>query len=176
MKFKRSNDLELIDLGPSYYTNDEYEDCLIQLGRIGKYLGGNRASFKQFSKHINPEKILDVGCGGGSFTLLLGKYFPQSEVIGIDLSYQAIFFAKKQLGHSLVKNVQFQVLDLNQIEKTHGKIDIITATLVCHHLKDAELIEFLKQSYRIACKSVIINDLHRNWLAYFGFALIAKGF
>ena len=35
---------------------------------------------------VKPRRILDLGCGTGSTTLLLKKAFPEAEVIGIDLS------------------------------------------------------------------------------------------
>ena len=33
-----------------------------------------------------PQRILDLGCGTGSSTLILKRTFPQAEVIGLDLS------------------------------------------------------------------------------------------
>ena len=51
--------------------------------------------------------------------------------------------------------------------------DIVTSTLMCHHLNDDALIDFLKRSYLIAKKGVIINDLHRNFLARVAFGTVA---
>jgi hypothetical protein len=50
------------------------------------------------------------------------------------------------------------------------------ATLVCHHLSDAELISFLQQACRIAKQAVILNDLHRHPLATVGFATLVPLF
>lgn len=173
---QRSYQAELIDLGPSYYTDQEYEECLYQLGRIGHLLGGNRASLSIFRKlHLNPQSILDVGCGGGFFTMDLAQCFPQAQVLGIDTNSQAIAFAKKRLQDKKPRltNVSFEIPLTPQLNDSSYQFDVITSTLVCHHLSDYELVEFLKSSYRIAKKAVIINDLHRHSWAYYGFKLIS---
>ena len=96
--------------------------------------------------------------------------------MGIDISSQAIEFAEKRLKETHLKNMIFDVSSSSSITFPAKSFDIVTSTLVCHHLKDDQLIDFLKRSYQIAKKSVIINDLHRHWLAYSGFALIARPF
>ncbi len=171
---KRSCEPELLDLGPSYYTKEEYDDCLYQLDRIGRYLGGNKATLATIRKLPKPNSILDVGCGGGQFTIELAKQFPMAQVVGIDISNDAIEFARKKLQNANVRNVLFEVPSSNHLSYELNSFDFVTSALVCHHLNDDQLIEFLKKSYQIATKAVIINDLHRHWLAYLSFAVIAK--
>lgn len=173
---KRSCKRELLDLGPSYYTQEEYENCLNQLARIGRFLGGDKASLKIFHKLPKPQTILDIGCGGGHFTLKLAEQFPKAQVKGIDISSQAIEFAQKHLQARSLKNIRFETSPSSHLPFDSNSYDIVTSTLVYHHLEDSQLINLLKNSYRIAKKFVIINDLHRHWLAYSGFALIAKLF
>lgn len=168
---QRSNQLELIDLGSNYYTLEEYHHCLSQLGRIGHLLGGDRATFAAFKKLPSvPQSILDVGCGGGFFTLKLAKKYPQAKIIGTDLSAQAIAFAK---SHSPLPNVEFIVPSRAELDFASKSVDVVTSTLVCHHLTDHQLVDFLKRACRVAKKAVIFNDLHRHFLATASFALIA---
>lgn len=169
MKF-RSEKKELIDLGSEFYTAQEYDDCLKKLGDVGRFLGGNSAGLSAFNQlKIKPQSILDVGCGGGYFTNILAKKFPQAKVTGIDYSSKAIEHAKKHNSPNLSFHVP-TTLELNIPEKS---VDIITATLVCHHMNDTELIDFLKRAKTSARKKVIINDLHRHPIAYFFYGLIA---
>ncbi|MGK5595652.1 MAG: methyltransferase domain-containing protein [Parachlamydiaceae bacterium] len=171
---KRSAQLELLDLGPSVYREDEYQDCLHQLSKIGKWLGGDRITLDAFSQLETPQSILEVGCGGGHFTAKLGEMFPHANVLGIDLSSSAIAYAKSQaLNRS---NVQFVQVSSPQLEFAPNSFDILTTTLVCHHMDDGEIVDFLKKAYVIASKCILINDLHRNWFAYAGFSLLAKFF
>lgn len=167
----RSDQLEIIDLGPDFYSKEEYFDCLHQLDRIGRWLGGDRATLGAFS-NMQPHSILDVGCGGGTFAIRLAKRFPSARVTGIDLNPFAIEFANSYLAamKKAPENIQFEIKELDEPPKSY---DVVTCTLVCHHLKSHELIRFLADAGRIARKKVIINDLHRHPLALFLFKLIS---
>lgn len=173
---KKSYAKELLDLGPPHYTKEEYDDCLRQLGRIGRFLGGDKASMKTFRKLAPPETILDIGCGGGQFTLALAKGFPKANVVGIDISSEAIAFAKERLRETSLRNISFEHVSRPHLSYPPNSFDAVTATLVCHHLDDGQLVEFLKAAYRVARGSIVINDLHRHWLPYCLFAPIAKLF
>jgi 2-polyprenyl-3-methyl-5-hydroxy-6-metoxy-1,4-benzoquinol methylase len=177
MLSRRSHQLEWMDLGPSYYTNQEYRNCLYQLDRIGRFLGGDRATFWALKQlPFPPTSILDVGCGGGLFTLRLAAHYPQAQVVGIDISPDAIAFAQEHLKNNQpsLSNIQFLVSSPQIDEKS--QFDVVMATLVCHHLSDQELISFLQQACRIAKQAVILNDLHRHPLATMGFAALVPIF
>lgn len=163
---ERSYEKELIDLGS--YSSQEYEDCIVKLDQIGRFLGGNSATLSAFDKlSTTPQSILDVGCGGGHFTKCLAEKYPNADVVGIDISEDAINLAKKQT----LANLKFIVTDMPT-----QSFDVVTSTLVCHHLTDDELIHFFQKSYKIARQAVIMNDLHRHFLAYGSFAIIAPLF
>lgn len=166
---KRSQELELMDKGPSHYTEAEYIDCLEKLDQVGKYLGGDRASFKAIDKtSASPATLLDVGCGGGGFTRKLGERYPHSMVVGIDISEPAIQYAN---AHNASDNVCFAHTELSEVPSK--SYDIVITTLVCHHLKDQDLIPFLQECRRIAKKKVILNDLQRNLASLVVFRTIA---
>jgi 2-polyprenyl-3-methyl-5-hydroxy-6-metoxy-1,4-benzoquinol methylase len=171
---RRSYEPELLDLGPSHYSEDEYKECLHQLKRIGCILGGDQATLNTFRKFPPPDTILDVGCGGGHFTIELARQFPAAHVVGVDISPQAIEFAQARLQEAALNNVEFSLAPTEKLSYPPNSFDHVTATLVCHHLDDDALIDFLKRAYQVATKSIILNDLHRHWLAYSAFSLIAK--
>ncbi len=171
---KRSHEPELIDLG--LYEPEEYSNCLYQLDRIGRYLGGDKATFWALRQIDYLSSILDIGCGGGLFTLRLGHQFPNAKIVGADISEGAISFAKERRKEDVVENVEFVLSLQKEINYSPESFDVVTATLMCHHLNDGELINFLKDSYKIAKKAVILNDLHRHELAYIGFACMSPLF
>lgn len=166
---RRSYEKEIIDLGPSHYTVDEYEDCLIKLDRVGRWLGGNAANWEALERY-QPHSILDVGCGGGLFTIAMAKHFPQAKVLGIEVNSLAVAFAKRQADLPL--NVSFELRQ----ELPDQSFDVVISTLVCHHMDDQSLITFLKKAKKIAAKCVILNDLHRHPLALLGFQAISPLF
>jgi 2-polyprenyl-3-methyl-5-hydroxy-6-metoxy-1,4-benzoquinol methylase len=174
---KRLNQPEWIDLGPHYYTQKEYQDCLYQLDRIGRFLGGDQASFWAFKQIPGSIKsILDVGCGGGLFTQRLAKNYPQCQATGIDISQTAIQFANEQLDPLLSSRVNFIRPSSPRLDYPPDSFDVVTTTLVCHHLKDEEIIDFLQKACSVASKGVIINDLHRHFLATASFSCMAPLF
>lgn len=176
---QRSDELELIDLGSHYFTREEYEDWLIQMSRCGKLTGGDRATFRAFKRLSRPpQSILDVGCGGGNFTLLLAQRYPEANILGIDTSAMAIAYAKQLLERNpgAFPRVSFQHLQEPRLGQSFKDFDVITATLVCHHLNDSDLIDFFKQATTLAKQAVIINDLHRHPLASVFFFLVAPLF
>ncbi len=179
MKTKRSFQKEFIDLGPPYYTSEEYRECLYQLDRIGRFLGGDRATFHAFDQlESPPTSILDIGCGGGLFTMRLAQRYPQAQVVGIDLSSEAIAFAQEHVKRSSspLSNLRFFHSSVDEIPEGPHPFDVVTSTLVCHHLSDEELVLFLKQAVCLAKQRVILNDLHRHVLATVGFSFLAPLF
>ena len=168
-----------MDLGPPHYTTKEYESSLYQLSQIGKFLGGDTATYWAFDQLSKPPlSILEVGCGGGLFSLKLAARYPKAQISGIDISKEAVAFANERLNESKLKpsNVHFFVpsnLSLKSLEKTY---DVITTTLVCHHLTNEELVQFISDACSIVKNEIIINDLHRHPIAAFGFFLLSPFF
>jgi len=171
---QRSEEKELIDLGPTHYGIGEYHDCMRQLGRVGRLLGGNRATLSAFKQLKQPPlSILDVGCGGGDTARLLANHYPASKVDGIDFSEEAIHVARNHPDNIHYPHLSFsspKILELNYPPQSY---DVVTATLVCHHMTDEQLVDFLQRAIKIAKKAIIINDLHRHPIAYSAYKVIA---
>lgn len=172
-----------MDLGPSHYTPEEYRDCLRKLGMIGWLLGGDRATFKSIGMLPNkPTSILDVGSGGGWFTCRLAHRYPDAQVVGIDIDADAIKLAdenKKQYEQRYklrLNNLTFEHRASTRLFESAKSFDVVTATLLCHHLNDHDVITFLSDAKKIARNAVIINDLQRSSLAYALFWLISPLF
>ncbi len=83
---------------------------------------------------INPIKILDFGCGIGKNSLILEKYFPESEIYGIDVSAESIQVAKKQK----TTNCIFSVYNGLNINIENDSVDIIFISNVFHHIPHEE--------------------------------------
>lgn len=170
---KRSYQKEWIDLGAGHYTKEEYNDCLRQLERVGKWLGGDRATLRAFQELPKaPRSILDVGCGGGFLTRKLAERYPEAEVVGIDIDPLAIDYANQHSGPH-PKNLRFEHRTAKELADPLNCYDVVTTTLVCHHMDDKTLTSFLKKATGVAREALILNDLHRHWLAWGSFALIA---
>lgn len=171
---KRAEEPEILDLGPDHYTQEEYDECLQLLGRVNNLLGGFTASkraFKNLKK--TPESILEIGCGGGSYSEHMHRWFPSAAITGIDINGKAIEHASNKLSDVNAKKISFKLQKNKALDYPDRSFDVVTSMLVCHHMTDEELVVFFKESYRVCTQAVIINDLQRHVLAYLGYSLIA---
>ena len=159
---ERSTQKEIMDLGPSHYTQTEYEGTLKKLFLVGKYIGIHRDTIRVLDA-CKPKTVLDVGCGDGAFLSLVAKRFPESSCLGIDISSQAIKQATRYKG----ANIDFACTD------KLASADVIMANLVCHHMADVELKQFLQQAYEQAHRLVLINDLQRHRIAKALFSMLS---
>ena len=168
---KRSHKLERIDIGR--YTKKQYQNCLKHLGRIGKYLFGDQATFKELDKQGPFSSILDIGSGGGQLTIRMAKRYPNAKVLGVDVALDAIEYANQLKKPN---NVSFRHMPSKDLPFQENQFDIVTTCLVLHHMKDEEILAFLQKVKKIAKKAVIINDLSRSWVSFGLFALISPIF
>lgn len=163
---RRRHDLrERLDEGS--YSPKEYRRCLEQLEKIGQLPGGDRAIFEAIDPLPPIQKLLDVGCGGGSLARALARRYPQAEVVGIDLAQEAVEVAS---SYSNPQNLRFQRARWEEIDPSD--YDLITSSLMLHHLSDEEILAFLQWT-SAASGHVILNDLHRHPLAWLLFAAMA---
>jgi len=125
-----------------------------------------------------PESILDVGCGSGTLAIKLAQLYPDAKIVGIDLNPVAIQFAQRQrvLICPPLNHLVFECRKEERLLEPSKSYDVVMATLVCHHLTDKALIDFISNACRIAKKRVILNDLHRHPLALFLFRMISPVF
>lgn len=91
----------------------------------------------------NKQKIiLDIGCGTGSGSVILAKKF--KKVIGIDLSEEAIEYAKRNWDR---KNVKFLVGSGTKIPFHNSTFDVVAGFEVIEHIKNWK--GFLKELKRV---------------------------
>jgi 2-polyprenyl-3-methyl-5-hydroxy-6-metoxy-1,4-benzoquinol methylase len=79
-------------------------------------------------------RMLDVGCGRGRILHRLAALFPASRFTGIDLSEEAIAYAREEAARLGLRNVDFVVADLSDFDTTAepGVFDCITTFDAVH--------------------------------------------
>jgi ubiquinone/menaquinone biosynthesis C-methylase UbiE len=95
---------------------------------------------------VKPRRILDLGCGTGSTTLMLKQAFPQAEVIGLDLSPHMLVMAEH-------KAASFNILWRHgNAEKTafpESSFDLVTASLLFREIPSVVSHAILRESFRL---------------------------
>jgi len=95
------------------------------------------------NKYIKGEKILDIPCGVGWGTSLLKK---TSFIIGIDISTEAIDYAKK---HYENKNRKFYIGEMQSIPLEDNSIDVIVCLEGFEHVPKDIGAKFIEESKRV---------------------------
>ncbi|WP_072482358.1 GrpB family protein [Amycolatopsis australiensis] len=99
----------------------------------------DRPAIVDLAGDVTGKRVLDVGCAAGHLgALLAGR---GADVLGIDASAGMVAIARREFGDV----ARFEVADVTRpLELEDGSIDVVTASLVLHYLKDwgATLAEF----------------------------------
>ncbi|KAA9333279.1 methyltransferase domain-containing protein [Hymenobacter busanensis] len=113
-------------------------------------------------------RVADIGCGGGDMLRRMAQWARRRgqklELIGIDANaFMLEYAAAKSVSYP---EISYQQADVFAPAFQAQRFDIVSASLFCHHFSDEELVALLQGWGRQATGYVIINDLHRHWLAY----------
>ena len=176
-KLRTDKDEEMDDFS---MKGEILRDALDKIAKINQLLGGNRLTLCGVQKLIrnisNKEiiTILDVGCGNGDMLRKLAHYGYKNnlnfQLIGIDANNFTINHAK-QLSENY-PNISFLNHDIFEESFRELKYDIVLCTLTLHHFKDNQIINLLNVFYTNSKIGIVINDLHRNAIAYRLFQVI----
>lgn len=170
---RRSQAKELMD--DLQCNGRELEQTLRELKTINRLLGGNKVTTSGLEQLIreSPQDfytIADLGCGGGDMAVLIKKWSSSrgytSQVTGIDANPHIIALAKENASAAKV-DVDFKVGNVFDPGFLEQKTDILTCTLFTHHFTNQELIELIGNLKSVGKLGLVINDLHRHFLAYY---------
>lgn len=156
---------------------------LRELEVINSRLGGNSISLNGINqllmgKNGQEFKVADLGCGGGDIMKLLKEWGARQnkhlELVGIDANPFIIDYARKNLRG--MQNISFKTQNVLSRDFAKLKFDIIHCSLFLHHFTEEELLHLLSSFRRQARIGVVINDLHRHWLAYYSIKFLTQFF
>ena len=101
-------------------------------------------------KYCKNKKVLDIGCGFGLGTSIVGEV--ATNILGIDYSVEAIKNAKK----NKLKNVDFKTLDALKLSKITKKFDVILSFEIIEHLTFSQAQTFIRDMHKLLNKNGIL--------------------
>lgn len=101
------------------------------------------------ASHITrDERILDIGCGTGTFVLLVKKTYPDSNVVGLDPDEEVLQIAKSKAQKSN-SDITFVQASAENLPFQDSSFDIIVSSLAFHHLPTAIKKQALQEICRV---------------------------
>jgi len=159
---------------------------LEELSTVNRWLGGTSTLLSALNEilHSKPPlknskiKIADLGCGGGDLLRAMHDWSEKKqlsvELVGIDANPFMIHFSLEHTN--FLDRIKYQTMNILSSAFKGMRFDIVCINTFCHHFTDAELIKLLKQLRSQVTTAIIINDLHRHWIAYFSIKWISRFF
>lgn len=94
------------------------------------------------------QRVLDLGCGTATLTIMLKQLHPEAEVIGLDGDEKALSIAQKKVtGADL--NIEFKKGMSFEIDFPDQSFDIIISSLLFHHLSSENKLKTFREVCRI---------------------------
>lgn len=117
------------NIGTLYFSrtlrfSDEYKE---------KYMGAFRMDDKK--------RILEIGCGPGALTQSLVRWYPDSEIVGIDRDTAFIQFAGQQAPH-----IKFMEADATALPFEDDSFDVVISNTVQEHMEPSK---FFGEQFRV---------------------------
>jgi 2-polyprenyl-3-methyl-5-hydroxy-6-metoxy-1,4-benzoquinol methylase len=154
---------------------DDYSRCLRDLSRVNTvtlthrpmlhWLGRETTGLPSFS-------LLDVACGHGDALRRIHRWATrrgiEARLAGIDLNPWATRAARE----ATAAPITFRTGDAFAMDADEN-FDFIISSQFTHHLTDGQIVMFIRWMEAHARRGWFIGDLHRHWLPYYGFGVLA---
>lgn len=108
---------------------------------------------------LEPESVLDIGCGSGYLTARIAKELPDAEVIGVDYNETSIRMAKRR-----ATTANFQVADAWNLPFDPDHFDVLVFGDIIEHFDTPEDLLWEAQSVLKPDGDVIVSVPAFRWL------------
>ena len=124
-----------------------YYDLAVNLTTLGH--ARRLRKFTVDNALIKPgDSVLDVGCGTGEVTLLAKTRAKDGKVYGIDPAPEMIDVARKKAARKKL-DIDFRVGVIESLPFPDSSLDVVTSSLMMHHLPEDLKVRGLAETYRV---------------------------
>ena len=171
-KFKyRSNEKELLD--ETNIQQDLLFKNLRELDILNRTTAGHSITLKGIkllvTDHAKIYHIVDLGCGSGDSLRAIADWARKNnfnvQLTGVDMNVDVIEYLKKHCR--TYPEISGITTDYQEFLDRNTSVDIVHCSLFCHHLNDDEMINLFTYFNEKVTTGFVINDLQRNWMAYY---------
>jgi SAM-dependent methyltransferase len=178
---KRSYAKEMMDLPGQ--PRELLEDDLRNLRIINRLLGNYRNVVRGLNRLVDAQEIhrfslLDVGTGSGDIPTVIARWAGRNGV--------AVRISALEPEPVTVAQATSQTRNFPEISVVRGdgmappfhpaSFDFVLASQLLHHFSEEQIIRLLRIWSPLARRAIIVSDLVRHPLAYYGIRLLTKLF
>lgn len=173
----RSSEPEILD--DFELSGNDLSENLKELEKVNTFLGGYALITNALQALVKQKPgmfiLVDVGCGGGDSLRATAKWAKKIDLdfkgIGVDANESAISFCQKESKQ--FTNLEYQKMNVFGDEFAKLKGDAFMFNLFLHHFTEKDIVRMLKICSEKNA-TIMINDLHRNKMAYHAFRLVSR--
>jgi 2-polyprenyl-3-methyl-5-hydroxy-6-metoxy-1,4-benzoquinol methylase len=176
---KRSHDQEMMDLPGN--PRSVLEEDLANLRALNRHLGGYRTALRGLQELINEKKLarfslLDVGTGSGDIPAVLAQWARRR---GIDARFTALEADAVSAAAASRQTRAYPEIDLVRGDGSAppfgaASFDFVLASQFLHHFSEDGIVKLLRTWSGIARRAIIVSDLVRHPLAYYGIRILTR--
>lgn len=108
--------------------------------------------------NLAPATILDFGCGVGNSIPYFSKHFPDTKLVGADVSRKSVDLATQRFGAA----AEFVALNGQSIGFRNGQFDLLFSACVFHHIPHEEHEHWLAELRRVARPNAMLVIFEHN--------------
>jgi SAM-dependent methyltransferase len=178
---KRSEEKEMMDLpgNPRWLL----EEDLANLRAFNRHFGGYRSALRGVQRLIDHKKLdrfslLDVGTGSGDIPAVLAGW---ARTRGIAAAFTALEAEPVTLAAAARQTRNYSEINLVRGDGLTppfqaGSFDFVLASQFLHHFSENHIVALLRTWSAIARRAIIVSDLVRHPVAYYGIRSLTRLF
>jgi 2-polyprenyl-3-methyl-5-hydroxy-6-metoxy-1,4-benzoquinol methylase len=165
-------------------SGEDLHQALRELESINYLLGGNYVTLNGLAQLLEKKErsnefhIVDLGSGSGDMLKWMRKWLDKKKIkaslTGVDANQNVVRYAREHTPDAC--RIQYESINIFSEEFRTRNFDIVTGTLFFHHFTSDQLIGFFRHLKDQTSVGWIINDIHRNSLAYYSIKWLTQIF
>ena len=127
------------------------KDCLLPFfDPFVKWLGADRVRGKLLDEaRVQPgQRLLDIGCGTGTFAIAIKRRYPDVQVVGLDPDPKALARGRRKAERAAL-SLQLDRGHAETLPYPDGSFDRVFSTLTLHHLPRSAKRNALREARRV---------------------------
>ncbi|MEP6801147.1 MAG: class I SAM-dependent methyltransferase [Acidobacteriota bacterium] len=121
--------------------------------RLSSELANRRLTLAALAvSDLRGKRVLDVGCGDGTYTVELFDGGRPARMYGVDPSREAIAIARQKTGG---REITFEVHDASDLPLADGSFDVAHLRGILHHADRP--IDVLREAFRLAPELIVLE-------------------